>query len=66
MSKFLYLPLEIVYREHDAKSAIAAHAASQGWTVIIAPKLSLYKNLKNLPKGVLFLSRLCLKPHIYL
>lgn len=52
MSKFLYLPLEIVYREHDAKSAIAAHAASQGWTVIIAPKLSLYKNLKNLPKGV--------------
>ena len=37
MSKFLYLPLEIVFREHDSKAAIAAHA-NLGWTVLIAPK----------------------------
>lgn len=52
MSKFLYLPLEIVFREHDAKAAIAAHASNLGWTVLIGPKLALYQNLDALPPGV--------------
>ncbi len=55
MSKYLYLPLEIVYRENDAKSLFAFKALHKGWKVIVAPKLELYKMLEFLPKGTFIL-----------
>ena len=49
--KYLYLPLEIVLREHDGKAILAHKMAMYDWNVLIAPKLELYKKLKQLPKG---------------
>lgn len=53
--KYLYLPLEIVVREHDGKTTLACAAAHEGWTVIIGPKLSLYAICDQLPEGVFLL-----------
>ena len=50
--KYLYLPLEIVVREHDGKVTLAHEAALQGWTVVMGPKLSLYAVLDQMPEGV--------------
>lgn len=50
--KYLYLPLEIVVREHDGKVTLAQEAARAGWTVLIGPKLHLYAMQEQLPQGV--------------
>ena len=50
--KYLYLPLEIVIREHDGKATLAREAAAAGWTVIIGPKVALYSICDQLPEGV--------------
>ncbi|MAF97980.1 MAG: hypothetical protein CMH26_05020 [Micavibrio sp.] len=54
-SKFLYLPLEIVVREHDGKVTLAHEAAMQGWVVLIAPKAILYAMIDTLPQGVVMI-----------
>ena len=38
-------------REHDGKCILAHNMAIDGWYVLIAPKLELYKKLNQLPKG---------------
>lgn len=53
--RYLYLPLEIVVREHDGKAVLAATAAAMGWRVIIGPKLALYQHMSELPEGVFLL-----------
>lgn len=53
--KYLYLPLEIVLREHDGKCTLAHEMALDDWIVLIAPKLELYRVLKQLPKGTFIL-----------
>lgn len=50
--KYLYLPLEIVIREHDGKVLLAQEAAAAGWTVLVGPKLHLYSIMSHLPQGV--------------
>lgn len=50
--KYLYLPLEIVVREHDGKAMLAYEAAKLGWTIIMGPKISLYSICEQLPEGM--------------
>lgn len=50
--KYLYLPLEIVIREHDGKATLAQAAAEDGWTVVLGPKMPLYNIAGQLPEGV--------------
>lgn len=52
MKKYLYLPLEIVIREHDGKTTLAHQAVIDGWTVVMGPKLHLYRVADQLPEGV--------------
>ena len=54
-NKYLYLPLEIVIREHDGKATLAHEAAMAGWTVVMGPKIPLYNVLDQLPEGVIFI-----------
>jgi surface carbohydrate biosynthesis protein len=51
-AKYLYLPLEIVIREHDGKAVLAHAAARAGWTVLMGPKIALYNICDQLPEGV--------------
>ncbi len=50
--KYLYLPLEIVIREHDGKTTLAHEAVSAGWNVVLGPKIPLYAVSEQLPEGV--------------
>ena len=50
--KYLYLPLEIIVREHDGKVTLAHQAAQDGWTVVMGPKIHLYAIADQLPEGV--------------
>jgi len=50
--KYLYLPLEIVVREHDGKIMLAHEAAMAGWTVVIGAKMAIYNAASQLPEGI--------------
>ncbi len=50
--KYLYLPLEIIIREHDGKVTLAHQAVRDGWTVIMGPKIHLYAIADQLPEGI--------------
>jgi surface carbohydrate biosynthesis protein len=53
-AKYLYLPIEIWSREFHAKTLLALHGASNGWTVIIGPKSDMHRRLPRLAAGVVF------------
>ena len=50
--KYLYLPLEIIVREHDGKVTLAHQAVQDGWVVVMGPKIHLYAIAEHLPEGV--------------
>jgi surface carbohydrate biosynthesis protein len=50
--KFLYLPIEIWSREFHAKTLLALHGASNGWSVVMGPKSEMHRRLSRLPRGV--------------
>jgi len=52
VQKYLYLPLEIIVREHDGKVTLAHQAVQDGWTVVMGPKIYLYAIADQLPEGV--------------
>lgn len=52
-SKFLYLPIEVIPRELDAKLLIAAEACNNGFNVILGTK-AMNSLLRELPEGIYF------------
>ena len=48
--RYLYLPLEIIVREHDGKVTLAHQAVQEGWVVVMGPKIHLYAIADQLPE----------------
>ncbi len=54
--KWLYLPVEVITREIDAKLLLTYYAVKQQFNVILAKQHKLYEQMESLPKGI-FLSK---------
>jgi surface carbohydrate biosynthesis protein len=54
MKKILYLPIETIAREFNARMLLASEAISRGYNVIIGEKHSVYKAAEILKGGIYF------------
>jgi surface carbohydrate biosynthesis protein len=54
MKKILYLPIETIAREFDARMLLAHMAVNRGYTVIIGEKSSVYRSAQILGSGIYF------------
>ncbi len=54
MNKWLYVFVEIKVREFDSRLLLSCFAAEAGFNIIFGHQVSIIRNLKHFPKGVIF------------
>ncbi|MGG3888374.1 surface carbohydrate biosynthesis protein [Metabacillus fastidiosus] len=52
--KWLYLPIEVITRELDAKLILTYYAIKHNYNVVLAKQHKIFNNLESLPKGIIF------------
>jgi len=65
LSKLLYLPVETVARELDAKLLLALFSIKEGFEVILCSSIEVRNQLHRLPKGVFLLSSFQGRSHAF-